>query len=389
MLYDTIIVGGGASGLFCALNLAKKGQSVALLNNTAELAQKVKISGGGRCNFTNKYLSEKNYICSVANFVKPAIKSYTNHDFIDYINEHKIAYFEKENGQLFTKNSSKDLVSALINDCNKYKVKLFYSVNISNISYKDEVYIIDIQKQTMQARNLVIATGALSFARLGATGFGYEVAKSFKHNIIKTQPSLTGLKLKHPFADLAGVAIEASVTCHKQQFSHNVLFTHQGLSGPAILQISNYWHQGDSIKIDFLPTINIKDYLMKEQSNNAKTTIMKVLRPLLPKAFISQMLEKQFLLSKNIAEISKKDINALADKLHNYIVEPIDTFGFERAEVTLGGVDTKEVNAKTMESKLQDRLFFIGEVLDVTGQLGGYNLQWAWSSAKLAAESIC
>ncbi|MFV0432339.1 MAG: NAD(P)/FAD-dependent oxidoreductase [Alphaproteobacteria bacterium] len=393
-IFDAIIIGGGAAGLFCAYQLAGQAQEVLLLDHNHKLARKIKVSGGGRCNFSNLDIQPNHYICPSPHFVKPALKNFTNQDFIQLIDEHQIAYEEKELGQLFTINGSHEIIELLLKLCHQNKVIIEHPIKLETIDYKDELYHLTYHDKELdksfnaQAKNLIIATGGLSFKGLGASGLGYKIAEQFGHHITPLSPALVGLKCHENFQPLSGISILGKVCFKNQEFTHQILFTHFGLSGPAILQISNYWQNDMPIYIDFLVQTSFAKLVDEARKNKPKSTAYSLLKPYLPRRFIDYILADYTFASKNISELSRKQINLLQIQLHEYAITPISTIGYNKAEVTRGGIDVTEIQSKSMESKKQKGLFFIGEVLDVTGHLGGYNLQWAWSSASLAAQYI-
>lgn len=385
MIYDAIIIGGGASGLFCAYRLSKQGLKVLLLDHGHKLGRKIKISGGGKCNFTNLHIAPNHYICPSKHFVSAALKNYPPCAFLSLVKQHKIAWHEKEQGQLFTDHGSHQIIQMLLDLCQTYGASLCYPQHVQQVYYDRDIYQITTQSKIYQSRKLVIATGGLSFPTLGASDFGYRLARQFGHDITKTAPALVGLVLDQPCSDLAGISIAAKVSLGKQSFDHQVLWTHQGLSGPAILQISSYLDQGQAITIDWLPDYNIGSII---KQTKPKIYLHKLLNHYLPVRFVHFLLDDMGICSKPVAEIGKKQVSLLENALHRQKITPKRTMGYEKAEVTKGGVDISLISPKSLESKIQTGLYFIGEMLDVTGQLGGYNLHWAWSSAALAAQHM-
>ncbi len=385
MKHDAIIIGGGAAGLFCAYQAAKLGSNVVVLDHNLKLGRKIKISGGSKCNFTNRNITAQHYLCPSPYFPTAALKNYPPEAFLDLIKQYGTTFYEKELGQLFTTQGSDKILQMLLDLCKEYEVALNYPEKIQTVRYDDEVYNITTNKQRYQAKNLVIATGGLSFPGLGASGFGYNIAKQFGHKVTPCKPALVGLTLAEPQPNLSGMAIPASVRCDKQTFNHQVLWTHQGLSGPAILQISSYWQQGKELIINWLPEYNITEEIKQA---SPKVQLSKFLGKYFPTRFVQFLLDTANIASKPLAELGKKQILLLEELIHRHKIIPKDTTGYEKAEVTKGGVDVSQISAKSMESKIQNGLYFIGEVLDVTGHLGGYNFQWAWSSATMAAEHI-
>lgn len=392
--YNAIIIGAGAAGLFCAYQAAKQGLNILLLDHNQKIGRKIKISGGGRCNFTNIHANAANYLCASPHFVKPALKNYTPADFISLVEEHHIEYTEKELGQIFTQGGSQQIIDMLLSLCNDNGVTLHNPIHIIGVKYDNKQYVIDYhhkdtkQQYIAQAPHLVVATGGLSFKKLGASGLGYDIAKQFGHEITPLMPSLVGLKFANDFTALSGISLLAKVQCDKISFTHQILFTHFGLSGPAILQISNYWQNGQNLLIDFLPVHDLEKLIGQARTENPKIKIHNLLYQYLPKKFVQYILTDIDFTDGNIADLNKKQISLLQELIHNQKLIPTATAGYDRAEVTKGGVEITQIYPKSMESKIQNGLFFIGEVVDVTGWLGGYNFQWAWSSATLAAQNI-
>lgn len=352
MTYDAIIIGGGAAGLFCAITAAKRGKRVVVLERNAEVGRKIIISGGGRCNFTNLDVTAENFISQNPHFCKSALAGYTPQDFIELVKKHKIPVYEKKLGQLFCRESSRAIVGMLLDQCKKARVEIRMSCNIKRVS-KNENFEAEIDGSVLQSKTLVVACGGLSFPKIGATSFGYDLARQFGLKIVETRPSLVAMVSEgETYKHLAGVSVDSQVSSGKQSFRENILFTHRGLSGPAILQISNYWKKDVAVEIDLLPEIDEDG----ERSQH---------------------------LPQRLAE----SLSAIDDP-KRWAVKFSRTEGYDHAEVTLGGVSTDELSSKTMEAKKVAGLYFVGEVVDVTGWLGGYNFQWAWSSAFAAGNSI-
>lgn len=388
--FDAIVIGGGAAGLMCAITAAKNGKSIALIEHNKQLGKKILISGGGRCNFTNLYATYENFLSQNNRFCRYALKEFTQDDFIKMVEDKKIDYFEKKLGQLFCKKSAKDIVNLFIEECYASKVALKLSTTVKGVEFESN-YIITTQSEKISCDKLVIATGGLSLPSIGASDFGHQLAKKFGHKIIPTKPGLVPLvinKENYPWIlDLAGVSLEVVVQSGKKKFREDFLFTHKGFSGPAILQISNYL-EDSKIKINFLPNHSVSELISRDRQSDGKKNIGNYLAQLLPKKFIKNFLDFHHLDDKNLASLSKKDIINLDKIIHQYEIEVSGSEGYRKAEVTLGGVDTKDIDPKNMESKIQENLFFIGEVLDVTGHLGGFNFQWAWSSGYVCGVSI-
>ena len=386
--YDVIIIGAGAAGLMCAIEAGKNGQKVLILEKSEKPGKKILISGGGRCNFTNIYNSSDNFISANPHFHKSALARYTPFDFISLVESYNISYHEKKLGQLFCDGSSRQIVEMLISESNKYDVKIILNCETSNIEKKD-VFIVQSDKGVYQSGKLVVATGGPSIPTMGATGFGYKVAKQFGHKIIECRPALVPLTMDkehlNNFGDLSGVSIDSVAECNGISFRENILFTHRGFSGPAILQISSYWKPGDLISLNLLPDKNFKDEILNER--NSKKMVDNFLSGYLPERF-AQRFALVYFPAKRIIDLSTKEIEAISDRLHKWELTPIGTEGFAKAEVTVGGVDTTQISSKTMESKLISGLYFIGEVVDVTGWLGGYNFQWAWASGHASGKCL-
>ncbi len=401
MIYDAIIIGGGAAGLFCAIEAGKGGKRVLVVEHNAEVGRKIIISGGGRCNFTNRHTKPENFIAQNPHFCKSALSRYTPQDFVELVKKHKIAYYEKKLGQLFCRESSRQIVDMLLAECRAAKVRIQTSCSVTSVSSvssgvssphvsKGNTSISNFEVSTThgtyKTKNVVIACGGLSFPKIGATDLGYRIARQFGLKIVETRPSLVALAMKgEGWKHLAGVSIDANVSADKASFRENILFTHRGLSGPAILQISNYWKKGKPVEIDLLPESNAGDLIEKGRASNQ--TIGNYLSQYLPQRF-AQHLAESIGVNKPVSQLTRADTNRIADTINGWQLEFNTTEGYDRAEVTLGGVSTNELSSTTMESKKQPGLYFIGEVVDVTGWLGGYNFQWAWASAHAAGTSI-
>lgn len=382
MKFDVIIIGGGAAGLFCAIQAGKRGRRTLVIEHNSQVGRKILISGGGRCNFTNREASANNFISQNPHFCKSALARYTPNDFIELIKSHKIQFYEKKLGQLFCKESSRQIVEMLERDCQRAKVEIRVNCSVKEIS-KNEKFKIETNQGVFESENLVIATGGLSFPKIGATDFGYKIARQFGLKIVETRPSLVPLIFANQnFSELAGVSIDALVSSGKREFRENILFTHRGLSGPAILQISNYWQKDKPISIDLLPETDASEILENNQHN--KQNLDNFLSKFLPNRFAESFVTDQ----KPLNQISKKEREKIAESLNNWQVLCHETEGYHKAEVTLGGVSTDELSSQTMESKRVKGLYFIGEIADVTGWLGGYNFQWAWSSGFACGESV-
>jgi predicted Rossmann fold flavoprotein len=393
--YDVIVIGAGASGLMCALTAAQRGRSVLVLEGSNKAGKKILMSGGGRCNFTNIEVDSTNYISANPHFCKSALKRYSQWDFIETVQRHDIRYEQRKHGQLFCLDSAKDILNMLLTDCAESAVVLKTHVKIKSVQVQTEGtarYQIDTETASYRCYSLVIATGALSIPKMGASGLGYQIAKQFGINVLSCRAGLVPFTFSDHFKGVAerlsGLAVEVELSCAGASFRENMLFTHRGLSGPAALQISNYWQPGTLITVNLLPDLLLVDYLLLQKSKQAKALLKTVLSAHLAKSLVSE-LQAIFwseYAQTPLAEIPDKKLRFITEQLQCLKLKPAGTEGYRTAEVTLGGVDTHELNSKTMESKKQPGLFFIGEVVDVTGWLGGYNFQWAWSSAYTAGQ---
>jgi predicted Rossmann fold flavoprotein len=383
--YDVVILGGGAAGLMCALTAGQRGRRVLVIEKTDKVGKKILISGGGRCNFTNINASYKNYLSSNPHFCRSALSRYSPQDFIELVEKHDISYHEKTLGQLFCDDSARQIVDMLLKECTNTGVTIRTNTVFTKVASNDNdpfpyvVFLTDGREISCQS--LVIATGGPSIPKMGASGIGYELAKQFGHTIITPLPALVPLTFSPdefaPFTALSGVSLSAMVSCNGGSFRENILFTHRGLSGPAILQISSYWKEGDSITLDLLPDVDLRSEFTR--LHKQKTEMKNVLTAWFPKRF-SETWCSSVIESKPIAHFVHKELDYAADSLKSWSLTPDGTEGFAKAEVTIGGVNTNELSSKTMESNLSKGLYFIGEVVDVTGWLGGYNFQWAWAS---------
>ncbi|HMT07248.1 MAG TPA: NAD(P)/FAD-dependent oxidoreductase [Pyrinomonadaceae bacterium] len=383
MHFDAIIIGGGAAGLFCALTAGRRGKRVLVIEHNAEVGRKILISGGGRCNFTNKSVSYENFISQNPHFCKSALAGFSPQDFIDLVRTHKIPFYEKTLGQLFCRESSRQIVDMLLDECRRARVRVETACTVNAVR---EGFVIETSKGNFTATNLIIACGGLSFPKIGATGFGYDVARQFGHNIVETRPSLVAMVLeKKAYPKLAGISLDAVADTGKTEFREKLLFTHRGVSGPVVIQASNYWQRKQPIAFDLAPGIDIADTLAANRHSTRKAS--NFLAELLPDRFAAEYLESS-LADKQLAQLSNADLETIGNAINNWQAQFSATEGYDRAEVTLGGVSTDKISSQTMESKLQPGLYFIGEVLDVTGWLGGYNFQWAWASAYAAGNSL-
>ena len=386
--YDAIIIGAGAAGLMCAIEAGKRGKSVLVIEYNNKIGKKILISGGGRCNFTNIYTNPDNFISQNPHFCKSALSKYTPEDFITLVKMHNIKYLEKKLGQLFCDNSSKEIVEMLVKESNDAGVNILVNCKDSQVIRKD-IFSVKSSSGDYESKSLVIATGGISIPKMGATGFGYKIAKQFGINVIEPYPGLVPLLFNksdlNSFGNLAGVSLNAEVMCSSMAFRENILFTHKGLSGPAILQISSYRKKGESIFINLLPDKNIIELL--KQNKGTRALLDNFLSLYLPGRFAKKWCEKYFKQAP-VNKLSGRDIEKLSGLIHKWEIKPAGTEGFEKAEVTAGGIDTNEISSKTMECKKVKNLYFIGECIDVTGWLGGYNFQWAWASGFVAGNSL-
>ncbi|HEK3101601.1 TPA: NAD(P)/FAD-dependent oxidoreductase [Proteus mirabilis] len=391
--FDTVIIGAGAAGLFCASLAGQAGLSVLVLDNGKKAGRKILMSGGGRCNFTNMYIEPSAYLSDNPHFCKSALARYTQWDFIELVQKHHIAYHEKTLGQLFCDDSAQQIVDLLLAECHEGKVSIRLLSEVTQIEKTAEGFTLLVGGKTITASSVVIASGGLSMPGLGATPFGYKIAQQFGLNVLPTRAGLVPFTLHKPqleqLSPLSGVAIPAIVTAENgTQFKENILFTHRGLSGPAILQISSYWHPGENVSINLLPDTDLEGYLQEKRQAQPNQLLKNTLSRLLPKRFIEIMIENNQLPDTSLAQLSNERITQITTLLQAWLVLPNGTEGYRTAEVTLGGVDTRNLSSKTMEATKITGLYFIGEVVDVTGWLGGYNFQWAWSSAYACAQAL-
>ena len=388
--YDVIIIGAGAAGLMSAIESGKRGRKVLLVDHANKIGEKIRISGGGRCNFTNINTNPDKFISKNPKFIISALSQYTQHDFINLVKKHNIKFHEKKLGQLFCDGSAQQIIDMLLLECQMAKVTIKKTIIILDVKRENNKYFITTNTDKYFCESLVIATGGLSVPKIGASKFGYEIAKKFNLNIVETLPALVPLTFNEKILslcnELSGLSLEAVVSFNKIFFQEGMLFTHRGLSGPSILQISSYWKLGDGIKINLSPKIDIYKHLDNEKNFNPKKDINTLVSEILPKR-LSYMICRENNLSGNISELSNKQIKKLSDSINRWIINPIGSEGYKTAEVTLGGVDTNEISSKTMMSTKNPGLYFVGEVMDVTGHLGGYNFQWAWSSGFVAGKN--
>lgn len=392
--FDSIIIGGGAAGLMCAITAGQRGKKVLLLERANKIGKKILMSGGGRCNFTNLFVEADNFLCQNPHFCKSALSQYNQWDFIALVEKHNIPYHEKTLGQLFCDRSSKDIVAMLLAECENAGVAIKTATQINKINTHNNHYQVHTDNEDSQCDSLVVASGGLSVPSLGGSGYGYQLAQQFAVPCFETRAALVPFTFsdyhKPIFAELSGLSADVEVSVNKQCFREALLFTHRGLSGPAILQISSYWNNREAITINLLPNQQAESLLLKLKQSHAKNLLRSQLNQYLPKALVLQ-LEKLWWpqhADLPLAEWSNETLKEIAKQLNNWSLLPSGTEGYRTAEVTIGGVDTDYLSSKTMEAKNQKGLYFIGEVVDVTGHLGGFNFQWAWSSGYVAGMSL-
>ena len=392
MKVDVLVIGAGAAGLMCAITAGQRGRRVLVLDHANKPGKKILMSGGGRCNFTNLGVTPAQYLSANPHFCKSALARYTQWDFIALVEKHRIAYHEKELGQLFCDESSKLIVRMLLDECAAAGVRIETSCAVEKVKKTEEGFAVLTAHGEVHADSLVVASGGLSIPSMGATGFGYELARQFGHNVLPTRAglvplTLSGKHLEH-YHELAGVALPVAETrAGKQAFRTGLLFTHRGISGPAVLQISSYWQPGDALHIDLSPAQDIGDWLVAQRAERPAAELRNVLGDLLPRR-LAQRLCELWLGSKPMRQYRDAELHDTGARLHDWPIVASGTEGYRTAEVTLGGVDTDELSSTTMQSKRMPGLYFIGEVVDVTGWLGGYNFQWAWASGHAAGEVV-
>lgn len=388
---DVVIIGAGAAGLMCALTAAGRGRKVLLIDHANKAGKKILMSGGGRCNFTNMYTEPGNFLSQNPHFCKSALARYTQWDFIELVSKHGVPYHEKKLGQLFCDNKSSDILEMLLSECQQAGVSLHLDTSVEQIEKTDSGYSLKTTLDQLNCQSLVIATGGLSIPTLGATGFGYQVAKQFGHTLLPTRAGLVPFtitdQLKEICSELSGTSVDCLVSCNDQSFRENILFTHRGLSGPAILQISSFWNSGDTVEINLLPDLDALSWLQAQQAERPNSELKTLLGEIFTKK-MANLLAEHWFVSKPMKQYTPSELADVANKLACRTVVPAGTEGYRTAEVTLGGVDTREVSSKTMESLKSPGLYFVGEVLDVSGHLGGFNFQWAWASGYAAAQFV-
>ncbi|MDD5463179.1 MAG: NAD(P)/FAD-dependent oxidoreductase [Methylococcales bacterium] len=388
---EVIIIGAGASGLMCAIEAGKRGRKVMVLDHANKAGKKILMSGGGRCNFTNYSIDPENFISNNPHFCKSALSRFTQWDFLALIERYRIPYHERDHGQLFCNDSAKDILNMLLAECTDAGVLVQLNTHIENIERLTDKFHLKTDHGSFTSKSLVVATGGLSIPKMGATPFGYKIAQQFDINVISTRAGLVALTLqpedKDRFSPLSGIAVPCLVSNKRQSFRENILFTHRGLSGPAVLQISSYWRAGEEVAINLLPQVNLEAELKSLRRQKLKSHLKSILDDYLPKRLFGCLLPDD-ILNSSLQDLSDRQIHQVSDQLHNWTIKPNGTEGYRTAEVTVGGVDCDAISSKTMESKKVPGLYFIGEVVDVTGWLGGYNFQWAWSSAWCAGQYL-
>ena len=391
LVYDVLVLGAGAAGLMCARVAGSRGRSVGVVEQAKRPAEKIRISGGGRCNFTNLHTTPANFLSRNPHFCKSALSGFTQHDFIALVEKYRIAYHEKTRGQLFCDNSSQQIIDMLLDECAAANAALHLGTKISSITKGENGFSVMTDRGEMRGRSLVVATGGPSIPKMGSSGFGYKVAEQFGLKIVPPRAGLVPLTFDEALLarskDLAGVSVETVVSCNGTKFDEAMLFTHRGLSGPAILQISSYWRDGDAIQIDMSPGVDVFAALKEARRDHPRQELATALARLLP-GRLAQWIGEANGGAARIADMSDRQLQAVAVLVSKWQVMPRGTEGYRTAEVTLGGVDTGELSSKTFEAKSVPGLFFIGEVIDVTGHLGGFNFQWAWSSGFAAGQSV-
>ena len=390
--YDAIILGAGAAGLMCGIEAARRGLRVAVLDHAKRPAEKIRISGGGKCNFTHLQATPKNYLSDNPSFCISALKRFTPWDFLERVNARGIPHFEKTEGQLFCETSAQDIIDMLLDDLEAAGGELWLNTSIDSVT-KSDLFELTSSRNRVLARNLVIATGGLSIPKMGATSFAYEIARQFGHTVVETRAGLVPFTLGDDrlaaLQGLSGVSLTATVTVGKTSFTDGFLFTHRGLSGPACLQVSNYWRPGQALEIDLLPGTDLAADLGKRRNERGKQNLGNALAEFLPRRLSDRLIENNELKGDvRVAELSNAAVKRLGDAVNHWTLVPLGIEGYRTAEVTVGGVDTKALSSQTMESQIEAGLYFIGECVDVTGWLGGYNFQWAWASGWVCGQAL-
>ncbi|AJF70707.1 MULTISPECIES: BaiN/RdsA family NAD(P)/FAD-dependent oxidoreductase [Raoultella] len=391
--FDAIVIGAGAAGMFCAAQAGQAGLRVLLLDNGKKPGRKILMSGGGRCNFTNMYIEPAAYLSQNPHFCKSALARYTQWDFIELVGKHGIAWHEKTLGQLFCDDSAEQVVNLLLAECEKGGVQLRLRTEILSVERDDAGFTLQLNGETVAANRLVVASGGLSMPGLGASPFGYKLAEQFGLTVLPTRAGLVPFTLHKPLLEqlqvLSGVSVPSTITAENGTvFRENLLFTHRGLSGPAVLQISSYWQSGEFVSINLLPDCSLDDFLNQQRAEHPNQSLKNTLAMQLPKRLVECLQQLGQIPDVTLKQLNLREQEALVETLTAWRVQPNGTEGYRTAEVTLGGVDTNELSSRTMEARKVPGLYFIGEVMDVTGWLGGYNFQWAWSSAWACAQAL-
>jgi predicted Rossmann fold flavoprotein len=389
--YDVVIIGGGAAGLMCAIEAGKRGRRVLIIERSGQIGKKILISGGGRCNFTNLHVTPENFLSTNRHFCKSALARYTPSDFIAMVERHGIAYHEKERGQLFCDLSAKLIVTMLANESRQAGARIEVNGLVTSVERAGEVFIIEASGGPIHSTSLVIASGGLSIPKMGATNFGYDLAKRFGHTIVPTYPALVPFTFSAEdlarYHGLSGIGLTVEASCHNQSFAAPMLFTHRGISGPAILQISSYWRHEEELRMNLLPGIDAAEWLLERQQSRPAAELKSVLGERFPKRLAQRLCEIGFD-SRPLRQYRAAELRQVARRLQSWAFHPSGTEGYRTAEVTAGGVNTAELSSTTMESKKIPGLYIIGEVVDVTGHLGGFNFQWAWASGHAAGQVV-
>ena len=391
--FDAIVVGAGAAGMFCAAQAGQLGCRVLLLDNGKKPGRKILMSGGGRCNFTNMYVEPAAYLSQNPHFCKSALARYTQWDFIELVGKYGIAWHEKTLGQLFCDDSAEQIVNLLLAECEKGDVQIRLRSEILSVERDEQGYLLQVNGETLATKKLVIASGGLSMPGLGASPFGYKIAEQFGLKVLPTRAGLVPFTLHKPLLEqlqvLSGVSVPSTITAENGTlFRENLLFTHRGLSGPAVLQISSYWQPGEFVTVNLLPDCNLEEFLNEQRGAHPNQSLKNTLAMQLPKRLVECLQQLGQIPDVTLKQLNVRDQQALVETLTAWRVQPNGTEGYRTAEVTLGGVDTNELSSRTMEARKAPGLYFIGEVMDVTGWLGGYNFQWAWSSAWACAQAL-
>ncbi|WP_207061836.1 NAD(P)/FAD-dependent oxidoreductase [Motiliproteus sp. SC1-56] len=390
---DVLVIGAGAAGLMCAATAAARGLAVVVVDHARKAGKKILVSGGGRCNFTNMDVGPEHYLCANPHFVKSALARYSQWDFIALVSRYNIAYHEREHGRLFCDGSAKQIVNLLLNENQAAGSHVELNTEIKSVEQNEQGFLVTTGLDRIQCRHLVVATGGLSFPKLGATGFGYRIAKMFGHRVLPTRPGLVPLTLasdtEMALDKLSGISLPVRMGAEDgRRFTEDCLFTHRGLSGPAVLQTSNYWQHQQPVEVDLLPQAQIEAELQALRQSQPGLSLRRGLTRHLPRRLIDTLLASRVNLDGPIGQLTREQTDAVIQTLHHWRPVPNGSEGFDKAEVTLGGVDTSEISSKTMMSQKVKNLYFVGEVMDVTGWLGGYNFQWAWSSGYCCGQAM-